>query len=116
MNVEELSKAVAERLGIPSHDYKELRFNKPDNELWLIDDTKRMAELAVEYDICISLDEWIITKHATNSYERETTKAISAYFVDKNRYHELDVAINDHPSKLHAWRYVIGLALLEVEV
>jgi hypothetical protein len=114
-----LSEALAEKIKIPaSRQWTDYIFAQATSAKersqyihvmhndWLIDDTKRMAELAVEYEI----DSNFILLTNGNEY-------VQACFYPLDRLKiKADAYFKDHPSKLHAWRWAIGLALMEIEL
>jgi hypothetical protein len=110
MNKQELSRRIAELYGIePAQGYVDKsklgmteRWGKTDygEDLirgWLIDDTARMFELAVEHDIYYTITTTLNLKKSRAWYK-------DGYVDEEHR---------NHPTKLEATLWAIGLALVK---
>jgi hypothetical protein len=102
MNKQELSERIAGLYNVASH-MVESPVNDEKSE-WLIDDTARMFELAVEHDIEYLFLPWFnrvvtgVQLYGCRPYPQDW---------------RIDVNIKDHPTKLEATLWGIGLALVK---
>jgi hypothetical protein len=92
---ETLSEALAKKLKIRVYTHTN-QYEKC--HLFLIDDTKRMAELAVEHGLGIEFYQQVGEVIITHNHD----EIINEFYLN-------------YPSKLHAWRWAIGLALMELK-
>ena len=102
MTKQQLSERIAELYNVRASKYV-----TGLEDVMLIDDTARMFELAVEHDIY----------HVPNEYFRDCKDSVDVY-IDSGKLAQeynppVTVLYKDHPTKLEATLYAIGLALVK---